>query len=171
MFAFTWNDLLIVTVVIIFSVILLNRKDFDSLIHLKGDFLSNNIFKLINVHIHSPTVPPLEKHTPVCENTPPQAKSTFFALQPKPCIVKSGQRAGFNVSFPFDGASYHIKWQCRCQKNQPWVNLSSSSPTSTSLVFTAHPQQDGWLFRCLVTRDPDGQIYISDEALLTVFSS
>lgn len=171
MVAFTWNELLIVAVVIIFPVILLNRKDSESLIHLEGDYLSNNIFKFINVHIHSPTVPSLEKHTPVCEDTPTQAKSTFFTMQPKPCIVKSGQRAGFNVSFPFDGASYHIKWQGRCQKDQPWVNLPSPSSTSTSLVFTAHPQQDGWLFRCVVSRYPDGPTYVSDEALLTVFSS
>lgn len=97
MVAFTWNELLIVAVVIIFPVILLNRKDSESLIHLEGDCLSNNIFKFINVHIHSPTVPSLppshlQKSTLLSARIRPRRQNLhFLPCNPSPALLNPGK--------------------------------------------------------------------------------
>lgn len=178
MFAYTSNALVPVAVVVIVLIlpVLLGQEKSGALLHTKDNRLFNhilhhNIFKLITINIGFPTDSTSRKISLLHENATPQIQADFFTLQPKPCVVKSGQKAGFNICFQFDGSSYQTQWQYKPQSSQPWIPLPSSSPTSTCLVFTAHSQQDGWLFRCVVSRYPDGPTYISDEALLTVFSS
>lgn len=142
MFAYTSNALVPVAVVVIVLIlpVLLGQEKSGALLHTKDNRLFNhilhhNIFKLITINIGFPTDSTSRKISLLHENATPQIQADFFTLQPKPCVVKSGQKAGFNICFQFDGSSYQTQWQYKPQSSQPWIPLPSSSPTSTCLVY------------------------------------